>query len=138
MIIDATNLVLGRFASFAAKQALLGENVNVINCEKAIVSGNKQRTLQDHKEKLHRGSRTKGPFTRRRPNMFVKRVIRGMLPYKRENGTKALKRIKCYVGVPEEFKDKKTETIKKMDLSKFTVIKYITVKEICESLGGKS
>lgn len=136
-IIDATNLILGRLASFAAKKALLGENIEIINCENAVITGSRKRTLKDYKAKLHRGSRTRGPFTRKRPDMFVKRTIRGMLPYKKENGKKALKRIKCYIGIPDNLKDKKPEQPKKMDLSKLSVVKYTTVKEICKMLGGK-
>ncbi len=136
--IDATNLILGRLASFAAKKALLGENVEIINCENAVVTGNKKTTLKDHKEKLHKGSSTRGPFTRRRPDRFVKRAIRGMIPYNKENGKKALKRIKCYIRTPEQLKDQKLEQIKKSDISKLTVVKYITVKEICKSIGDKS
>ena len=135
--IDATNLILGRLASYAAKSVLLGENVEIINCENAVITGNKKRTLKDYKEKLHRGSSTRGPFMRKRTDRFVKRAIRGMLPYKKENGKKALKRIKCYIGVPENLKDRKPEQLKKMALSKLTVVKYTTVKEICKTLGGK-
>ena len=40
IVIDATDLLLGRFAGYAAKQALLGKEIRVINCEKAVVSGN--------------------------------------------------------------------------------------------------
>ena len=137
MIIDATNIILGRLASFTAKKALLGENVEIINCENAVISGNRKTTLKTHKERLHRGSKTRGPFTYRRADMFVKRVIRGMLPYKKESGKKALKRIKCYIRVPDQFKNKKSEQLKGMDLSKLTVVKYVTVKEVCKSLGGK-
>ncbi len=137
MIIDAKNLILGRLASYAAKQALLGESIDIINCENAIITGNKKRTLKDYKEKLHRGSKTRGPFACRRPDMFVKRTIRGMLPYRKENGKKALKRIKCYIGVPDQFKDKKVEKLEKMDVVKLSVAKYINVKEICRMMGGK-
>jgi len=137
MIIDATNIILGRLASFAAKKALLGENVEIINCQNAVISGNKKTTLKAHKERLQRGSKTRGPFTYRRADMFVKRTIRGMLSYKKENGKKALKRIKCYIRVPNQFKDKKTEQLKGMDLSKLSVMKYVSVKEICKSIGGK-
>ena len=42
MIIDATNLVMGRIAAFAAKKALVGEKVDIINCEKAIVTGSRR------------------------------------------------------------------------------------------------
>ncbi len=133
--IDATNIILGRLASYAAKKALLGENVEIINCENAVITGNKKRTLRDYKDKLHMGSRTRGPFTRKRPDMFVKRAVRGMLPYRKENGKKAFKRIKCYIGVPDNLKDKKPEQLKKMALSKLTVVKYTTVKEVCRTLG---
>ena len=34
-------------------------------------------------------------------------------------------------------KDKKTEGLKKMDLSKLSVVKYVAVKDICNMLGGK-
>ena len=50
MIIDAENLVLGRLASFVAKQALLGENIDIINCEKAIVLGDKKEILNSYKK----------------------------------------------------------------------------------------
>ena len=39
MIIDAKNVVLGRLSSFAAKQLLLGEEVDIVNCEEAVLSG---------------------------------------------------------------------------------------------------
>lgn len=135
--IDATNLILGRLASFAAKKAWLGEDVEIINCENAVITGNRDATLEKYKERLHKGSKSKGPFTYKRPDRFVKRAIRGMLPYKKENGEKALKRIKCYIGVPDNLKGKKTEQIKKMDISKLTVMKYTSVKDICEMMGGR-
>jgi len=137
MLIDATNLILGRLASFAAKKALLGENIEIINCEKAVITGSKKRTLRDYRERLQRGSSTKGPFIPKRADRLVKRVIRGMLPYRKENGKKALKRIKCYINVPSNLKDKKPEQLKKMDISKLPVMKYLTVKEICRELGTK-
>ena len=137
MLLDATNIILGRLASFAAKKALLGESVEIINCENAVITGNRKKTIDINKERLQRGSRTRGPFTHKKPNMFVKRAIRGMLPYKKENGKKAFKRIKCYIGVPARFEGKKPEKLEKMDLSKLTVVKYTTVKDICNVIGGK-
>jgi len=136
VIIDATNLILGRLASFSAEKALLGENVIIINCEKAVITGNRKTTLKKYNERNQMGSKNKGPFTRRRPDRFVKRTIRGMLPYKRENGTKALKRVKCYTGTPENLKDKPIKP-EGMDLSKLDIMKYVTVNEVCKNLGGK-
>jgi len=137
MILDATNIILGRLASFAAKKALLGERVDIINCGNAVITGNKKTTFKNQTIRLARGSKSKGPFTYKRPDMFVKRVIRGMLPYKKENGKKALDRIRCYIGVPDNFKDKKPEQLKKMDLSKLSVMKYATVEDVCKILGRK-
>ncbi len=36
MIIDANNATAGRLASFAAKKALQGNEIFIINCEKAL------------------------------------------------------------------------------------------------------
>ncbi|PIN72869.1 50S ribosomal protein L13, partial [Candidatus Woesearchaeota archaeon CG10_big_fil_rev_8_21_14_0_10_47_5] len=46
IIIDANNLVLGRLAARAAKLCLMGEKVSIINCEKAVISGNKKQLLE--------------------------------------------------------------------------------------------
>ena len=39
MIINAENLILGRMTTYAAKKALQGEEVDIVNCEKAIITG---------------------------------------------------------------------------------------------------
>ena len=137
MILDATNQILGRLASFAAKHALLGEEISIINCENAAVSGNKSTTLDIYAHSLDRGSKAKGPFVYRRPDAIVKRTIKGMLPSSKDSGKKALKRIRCYIGVPDNFKGKQAEKLKGMDISKLSIMKYTTVKEICIRLGGK-
>ncbi len=137
IILDATNIILGRLASIAAKKALLGEAVDIINCENAIITGNKKRTFDDYLYKLEMGSKSKGPFVYRRPDAFVKRAIRGMLQYKKENGRKAFDRIKCHIGVPDSLKGKNSEELKGMDISKLSVMKYTTVKEVCKKLGAK-
>jgi len=137
MIIDATNIILGRLASYAAEKSQLGEEIQIVNCGDAIVTGNKKRTLKDYNEKLQMGSSTRGPFTPKRADRFVKRTIRGMLPYKKVIGKKAYKRIRCYIGVPEGVDAEKAEQLKKMDLSKLSVVKYIKVKDICNNIGAK-
>ena len=69
--------------------------------------------------------------------MFVKRTVRGMLPYKKEKGEKALKKIKCYTAVPAQFKDKKFETIVKSNITKVPSLKYLKVKDICKEFGAE-
>jgi len=135
MNIDATNLILGRVASFAAKKALLGETINIVNCEKAVITGYKKALLIEFKRKRERGIPSKGPFYPRSPEKIVKRTIRGMLPYKQEKGKKAFKRIRCYVGVPENIKN--TETIKIADINKLPTLKYLKLEEISKYLGKK-
>lgn len=137
MIIDATNLIVGRFATVAAKTALLGEEVHIINAEKAVFSGAKQKVLADWQRVDRMGIPAKGPFIKRRPSMFVKRCIRGMLPYKQAKGRDALARIKCYSAVPEELSGKEAVTFEKADASKLPNVKCVTVGEICKLLGGK-
>ena len=136
-IIDAEYLIVGRIATVVAKKALLGEKIDIVNCEKAVMTGNKKEISQRYREKRERGQPTKGPFIPRRPDMFVRRVIRGMLPYKQEKGRKAFERIMCYLGVPDEFKDKKLETIEKANISKVMNLKNIPVGEICKEMGAK-
>ena len=137
MIIDATDLIVGRLASFVAKKALLGEEIFIVNCEKAMMTGNKKEVLKRYKEKKQIKAPGKGPYLYKMPDRFVKRIIRGMLPYKKERGKKAFKRIKCYIGVPEKFSNKKLETIQEANISKVPNLKYISIKEICKSIGAK-
>ena len=48
MIINADGLITGRLASYAAKQALLGEKVDIINSEKACITGSKPQILEKY------------------------------------------------------------------------------------------
>ncbi len=137
MIIDAENLILGRMATFVAKKAILGEKIDVVNCEKAIITGTKVRIIEKYKRINDIGTQFKGPFLKKLPDRFVRRVIRGMIPYKQGKGRDAYKRIMCYMSVPMEFDGKKLETIKEADISRVKSLKYITVGDVCKALRGK-
>jgi len=89
VVINADKLVLGRMASVIAKQALLGEEVKVVNCEKAVIIGNKRGIILDYLHKLELGQPQQGPFIQRRPDLFVKRAISGMLPKRRSRGLRS-------------------------------------------------
>lgn len=128
IIIDATDATLGRLASFAAKKALLGNDIAIVNAEKAIIIGNSKSILPDYITKRQRGgSAQKGPNFPTSPERIMKRTIRGMINYKSRRGWEAFKRIKCYKGLPDEFKDtnkivsgkkKQGDFIRLVDLSK--------------------
>ncbi|MBM3233623.1 50S ribosomal protein L13 [Candidatus Pacearchaeota archaeon] len=103
IVIDAENAILGRLASFSAKQALLGKKVIIVNSEKAVVSGNRKSIIQGYLEK-RKFKKVKYPSM---PEQILKRTIRGMLSYKMGRGEEAFKRIRCYKGVPKEFENEK-------------------------------
>ena len=136
MIIDANNMILGRLGTFVAKKALLGEKIDIVNCENAVVTGDKYDIFGRYDKILHRGTPVKGPFTRKMPDRFVKRAIRGMLPYKKGRGREAFKNIKCYMGVPDELKGQKKDTIKEANAEKLPNLKYVTIKDICMHIGA--
>ncbi|MFH1770468.1 MAG: 50S ribosomal protein L13 [archaeon] len=137
MIIDATDSIIGRVATVVAKKALQGEEIAVVNCEKAIMVGNKAEILAKYKNRRERGAPLIGPYIPRQADRFFRRAIRGMLPYKQPKGKEAFGRIMCYKGVPKNLQDKNAETIKEANISRLTHTKYLTVKEICMFLGGK-
>jgi large subunit ribosomal protein L13 len=137
MIIDAKDLILGRLGTTVAKKALQGFEVNIINAEKAVVAGDKKTIQAKYKRIREMGAPMVGPYLQRTPEKFVKRTIRGMLPYKQSKGAQALKRIKCYKGVPAEFQGQEAITIKEANIEKVTAVKFQTVEQICKFLGGK-
>ena len=128
LVIDGKNAILGRLASYAAKQALLGKEISIVNCGDVVISGKPKSIMREYQEMRKKGGASlKGPFFPKYPERIVKRTVRGMLSYKQGRGRDALKKIKCYDGVPEEFEDekkiiagkeKKIKTLKLKDLSR--------------------
>ena len=130
IFIDAENSVRGRVASYAAKQALGGNEIFVLNSEKALISGDTNMNVADFKftRALNTIKPEKGPFFSTDPEKMLKRTIRGMLPdYRVGRGREAWKRIKCYIGVPEEFKKEK---LVKIDAN--VPKKSMTIKELSD------
>ena len=133
-IIDANGATLGRLSTKTAKRLLTGEEIAIINSEKAIISGKKSAIKARYKEKREVGTYRKGPFYPRMPEQIVKRTIRGMIPYQTPHGREAFKRLKCYIGVPKEFEGKKVEIIKEAEKQP---IDFMTIEELSRSLGAK-
>jgi large subunit ribosomal protein L13 len=137
MIVDATNMIVGRMSVHVAKAALLGEEVHVINCEKAIFSGSSDKVIAHFVHRYHRGVPAKGPYVHRKSFEIVKRVIRGMVPYRKAHGEAAFARIKCYNGVPRALEGKETVSFSDASKDKLPVYKFVTVGEISQRLGAK-
>jgi large subunit ribosomal protein L13 len=137
VVIDATGAILGRLSTNVAKRLLTGQTVDVVNVEKMVISGKPTSIIKEYKERL--GIRSKynplrGPFHYRRPDRFVRRTIRGMLPYQKNRGKIAFHRLKCHISVPREFEKSEKVIIPEADSSKLKV-KRITVGDLCKELG---
>ena len=129
MIIDGKNLILGRLAAFAAKQALLGEKIIIVNSEGVVISGSRQNVRDRYLAKTSRGDLYKGPFFPKTADRLVRRTIRGMLPFKQERGRTAFKKVMCYKGIPDKYKNEKLETLSQANASKLKT-NFITVGEL--------
>ena len=139
-VFDAENMVVGRLGAKAAKAAILGEQVVVVNAEKAIITGDRRTVIDAWKEKFNvRTSYNpkRGPLHERRPDKMVRKIFRGMLPWPTPRGKAAYKRIKVYIGVPDQYA--KSEKIV-LEGAKYTSLKrkFITVADLSHELGWRS
>ena len=105
-VIDADGAVLGRLSTNVAKYLLNNEEVRVVNAEKAIVVGSKNMIIKDFVSKRELNHARKGPYYPKRPDMILKRTVRGMIPYQKPRGREAFKKLRVYLGVPSEFEEK--------------------------------
>lgn len=110
--VDFSNVVLGRAASKVAKALLNGNNIVIVNAEKAVMRGTRNGVMQ--KFIRRQGWTAKGNTQLRSANMsrmpdrLVKWTIKHMLPIEKASGRTALDKLEVYVGVPVRF-DKKIE-----------------------------
>lgn len=153
MIVNAEGQILGRLASFVAKRALMGDKVIVVNAEKALISGTKTGIGKEAQRRLgirNWGNPRRGPFLMKRPDNFVRRTVRGMLPYNKNRygarGREAFKNVIVFMGVPEEeirkyeknFDMSKINEISDKSLKKKPLKNYVYVSEFCKMLGDKT
>ena len=133
MIIDAKNAVAGRLASAVAKKLLTGEKIIIINAEQAIITGNPNSIKNRYLELKRKGTPFHGPFLPKKPDLFLKRIIRGMLPYKKPKGRNAMKRLRVYIGFPKSLEAKHIMVVEQS--SKEIKSNYITIAVLSKTLG---
>lgn len=134
-VIDAEGHVVGRLASHVGKLLCKGEEVTIVNAEKAIITGPKKRIILDFKRAREIGDRPrKGPYHPKMPDRMLKRVVRGMVPYQKPRGRAAMKKLIVYMGIPEELKNANLEVIG--DAKKLPT-QYITLYDLAKALGAK-
>jgi large subunit ribosomal protein L13Ae len=106
VVIDGKDHLFGRLASIIAKQILSGQRVVCVRCEEINISGSFYRNKLKFLDRLNKSTNTNpahGPFHMRGPARIFYRTIRGMIPHKSHRGKLAMKRLKCFDGIPEPY-----------------------------------
>jgi large subunit ribosomal protein L13 len=136
-VIDCESQILGRLASHTAKLLLQGNKVILVNAEKAAISGHVSNIVANYKQKVEfkdKANPEHSPYWSRRPDFLVKRIVRGMLPWKKPRGRDAFKRLRVYIGVPAEISKEKFSK-EQFKHKQETYEGSMTVKELSEKLG---
>ncbi|HKZ61373.1 MAG TPA: 50S ribosomal protein L13, partial [Nitrososphaera sp.] len=139
IVVDATNCIAGRMCSHVSKLLLQGNSVAIVNAEKAMLSGNRYKTIELYKEHLEINSVTNpihGPFHPRRPDTMLSKMVRGMVPKRKPSGMTAFRRLRVYIGLPEEMKKSKMESFTDSKITKPEAY-YISVGEVAKQIGWK-
>lgn len=133
IIVNANNAILGRMGTFVVKELLKGNSVDIINSEETIISGNKEYIVEriKRKRRMGRGGSLKGPRYIRQEDRLLKRMMRGMLPWDKQKGRDAYKRLKCYMGNGKLSED---EIKKAKNFEHHIPLKYTKLKDVSRSL----
>jgi large subunit ribosomal protein L13 len=135
VVINAEKHVLGRMSTNVAKRILNGEDVIIVNAEKAIITGNRDMIFDNYTAKYKRGKQINGPFFPKRADLIVKRTVRGMIPFKSSHGREVYRHLTVFVGVPKDLVSAKMEQVEAA--TNLWTDKYVTVGEVAEHLGSR-
>lgn len=128
-----------------AKLLLSGVEVHVVNAEKAIVTGSKRAILERYLRLMGRRQLTSHKVVKvwypRRPEGIVWYTIARMLPRKKPRGREALRRLKVYLGVPEELKNVEKVRFEEAELGdgisrSGRILRYMSIEEISKIIRG--
>ncbi len=138
IVINGEKAIFGRVLAFSAKKLQEGEDVVVVNAEKTVISGNPEKIVARYFAKrgiTNKNNPEHAPKFPVRPDLFLKKALRGMLPKKKASGKKAREKFKAFLGMPKEFEGKAQKFYKTSDdLS----ISFISLGEVCKKLGWKT
>ena len=136
IVIDAKDKIAGRLATEVCKKALSGEKIAIINAEQAILTNPIafQAKLKKWINAQTKGNPRNSPKFSRMPDKMLKRIIRGMINIKSARGRLAFKRVKTYIGSPEEIKGENLD----LPFAEYKgASKTRTLGKISMDLGGK-
>lgn len=129
-VIDAEGKILGRLASHVAEGVKDGDEIRIVNSEKAVISGTPEEIFEDYRERRGSGSKEKGPRFPKAPERMLKRTVRGMLP-DNSDGREAFKRLKTYRGNPE---GRETDDIDVKTVGELKGRKHVTLEKLSENI----
>jgi large subunit ribosomal protein L13 len=140
IVVDATGHIAGRLASIVAKKLLEGYNVVIVNAEKAVISGKRKTVIEDFKGRFQISSiinpRRHGPFWPHTPQGILRRMIRGMVPRRKGRGYAAMRRLKVFPSIPDEYKSAPLVRFPEASASRLSS-GYVTLEEIARELGWR-
>ncbi len=137
ILVDGSDLIAGRLCSNVAKLLLQGNRVSIVNCDKIMISGKRNSIIEEYKTFLKIASIINpkhGPFHPRRPDTIISRMVRGMLPRKKPSGQAALKRLRAYVGIPNELRSLEKIQFDKAKIRR-TNAYYTSMAELGRTIG---
>lgn len=129
MNIDADGMILGRMASTAAQELKEGEDVTIVNAEKAVVTGRREEVFERYRKRRQLGDRKRMNFPKA-PERIVRRTVRGMLPDTAE-GKEAAKRLRTHRGNPSEMETVDADIKTTDDLQGRN---WVTIQEITDHI----
>ncbi len=140
IIVDGSGQILGRLASIVAKKLLEGNRVIVVNVEKIVISGKPSEVVKSYKQTVlsvrsHHKHKWR-PKRPRSPIRIFKSAVKGMLPKNNKRGREALKRLRAYIGIPQEYAGKELVRFKEADASRLGRW-YVELARVARELGWK-
>jgi len=136
-LVNAEGQIVGRMGSKIAKLLLNGEEVIILNAEKAIISGKRKSKIAEAHLFLEVGAPERGPFHYRRPDRYLRKSVRGMLPFKKPKGKAAYKRLKAYMGIPAEFNGQPMITFEEASSADLKG-PHLTLAELAKEIGWRN
>ncbi|MEM0120962.1 MAG: 50S ribosomal protein L13 [Thermoprotei archaeon] len=137
--LDGEGQILGRLASIVAKSLLNGNKVIVVNADKLVLKGSWLSIEKEWQARLALKSAINpfrySPKRYIRPDMYFKRVVRGMLPWRKPKGKQALRRLRVYIGIPKHLENVKF--INYEDIYSGVSKRYVTLGQIAARFGWK-
>jgi len=114
VVIDAKGHLLGRLASYVAKELLNGQRIVVVRSEGINVSGSLFRNrvkFQEFLNKWMNHNPRRGVQHFRAPSRIFWRSVRGMIPHLTPRGAAALDRLKIFEGIPTPYDRVKKQVV---------------------------